>query len=268
MTGSYKTEWNVVNDGNVGVNVLCAFQGKLREVREGALAAFADLLPFGGTGRAEFRECDGWVVCRLTELGPSTVMTTGGLEDEELVEAAMRLAATTRTPSFDELARALPDGAIGERRFVYVGPFENGCLSWPHLQEVQLDWLGAVVIPRIEELNRQRVLAALPPAPAYDPAAILPHVYVIENQAEAKQGTCFHLAGVGLITCAHVLGDQNVLLSSVDGGADREHRLEVLHKDERLDLALLRAPSLVLGSGLARGRSDHAYPVDDGDPNG
>lgn len=78
-----------------------------------------------------------------------------------------------------------------------------------------------------------------------------------EGEAELNQGTCFHLSGVGLVTCAHVLplNDEETYIFSKDQFWNKfpvkcvwKHSLE-----DGYDLAIIEAEGLELREGLTRG---------------
>jgi S1-C subfamily serine protease len=248
--------WRVGKLGEETVNFGLAFLGLLRRWERGPLAAFADLLPFRHTFAAHSHQGDGWVAVVVREQPSSAVMLTGLLQDAPLLAAVERAHAAHPVPSFADLVNFVPADAMSFRAFTYVGPCRDGLMSWQHVGSVAEDWLKQLVLPRIEELNRTRVLAALPEAPSYDVPAVLRDVYVLENTAQAKQGTCFHLRDVGLVTCAHVLGTENVVLSSTHRRPEDVFAARVVLRDDRVDLAILEAPGLPLGPGLSRGSAD------------
>ena len=95
----------------------------------------------------------------------------------------------------------------------------------------------------------------------YDTEAILAEVYVLESEAEAIQGTCFNLAGVGLVTCAHVLRPGLYAFSPSD--VARRYPVEVLSSNPAVDIAIVQAPELELGEGLPKGSADDAQQMDE-----
>src|ERR1700730_6898208 len=54
------------------------------------------------------------------------------------------------------------------------------------------------------------------------------------------QGTAFFLAGVGLITCAHVLRPETYAIRPRE--SHKSYSISILAKDEQLDLAILAVP--------------------------
>ena len=64
------------------------------------------------------------------------------------------------------------------------------------------------------------------------------------------QGTAFHLAGLGLITCDHVLGTSNVLYRP---GSIERHAARVMLRNPTIDLAVLHLEGQALGSSVRPG---------------
>jgi len=62
-------------------------------------------------------------------------------------------------------------------------------------------------------------------------------VFIIESNDKA-QGTGFLLEGVGIVTCAHVVGTENVAIHISDPATNIP--LNLLHKNDDIDLAILR----------------------------
>jgi S1-C subfamily serine protease len=94
----------------------------------------------------------------------------------------------------------------------------------------------------------------------YDTAAILREVYVLESESACSQGTCFNLAGVGLVTCAHVLRPDLQLLDPRD--VTKRYPVEVVSKNDTIDLGVVSAPGLELGEGLTVGSADGLEQMD------
>lgn len=93
-----------------------------------------------------------------------------------------------------------------------------------------------------------------------DIQAILAEVFVLESETAMKQGTCFNLAGVGLVTCEHVLGpDLTVFHPS---NITKRHQVEVISSNPTADLAKICAPGLQLGVGLPLGSADALAEMD------
>jgi S1-C subfamily serine protease len=83
-----------------------------------------------------------------------------------------------------------------------------GTVSWTLLRHLITEWLNRSVVPEVLRTNEARVLRALPSAPSFDFSAISASLVVLEDEGgTTSQGTGFFLAGVGLVSCAHVLCD-------------------------------------------------------------
>lgn len=62
-------------------------------------------------------------------------------------------------------------------------------------------------------------------------------LWVIEDDEDATQGTAFALGGVGLITCAHVLGKKPVVFQA--SNIDEKYPAKILSRNDDIDLAIL-----------------------------
>jgi hypothetical protein len=63
-------------------------------------------------------------------------------------------------------------------------------------------------------------------------------LWVLECEQVFRQGTAFRLAGVGLVTCCHVLGPQTKAFKAAN--FLKKYPVEVIARSEDLDLAVLR----------------------------
>lgn len=87
-------------------------------------------------------------------------------------------------------------------------------------------------------------------------------LWVIEcAENTCGQGTAFHLWGVGLVTCDHVVCDHLVAFSP--GRLTTRHRVEVVARHEAIDLAILRLSGVALGDGGLRQGVSAALAVGD-----
>lgn len=71
-----------------------------------------------------------------------------------------------------------------------------------------VDWLNAVVMTRILEMNKKRVTDAIPTPPTFDIGKLIENVFVVESEFGAIQGTAFHLKHHGIITCNHCIRNE------------------------------------------------------------
>ncbi len=94
----------------------------------------------------------------------------------------------------------------------------------------------------------------------YDAQAILSEVFVLESDEAMLQGTCFNLAGIGLVTCEHVL--QPGLLLFHPSNLTRTFPIEVTSSNPTLDIAKIVVPGLQLGKGLPIGSADAIEVMD------
>jgi S1-C subfamily serine protease len=64
-------------------------------------------------------------------------------------------------------------------------------------------------------------------------------VYVVESPSQGTQGSAFFLAGVGFVTCWHVIEEDSVIFHNAD--VSKTSRMTVLKVDRNLDLAVFAA---------------------------
>jgi len=87
-------------------------------------------------------------------------------------------------------------------------------------------------------------------------------LWVLECEESVSQGSAFYLEGVGLVTCAHVLGPKTKAFRH--DNITVTYELEVVATNETIDLAILRfkTPPARL-STLKRGKSDLVEHLDE-----
>ncbi len=105
---------------------------------------------------------------------------------------------------------------------------------------------------------------------AYDESPVEQHadsvvaraLWVVECGAHScRQGTAFHVGGVGLVTCEHVLCEH--LVAFRPESPSRRYRVEVVVQNAAFDLAVVRVPDLELGAtGLRLGVSHALHEGD------
>lgn len=158
-----------------------------------------------------------------------------------------------------EIMRMLGDGWFGFDRFTYFGPIEGRRVSWPDVQVQVIEWLIAFVIPKVEDLNRQRVVRAIPQPPMFDLAKIFSALWILEADSDCTQGTAFALEGVGLVTCDHALRADTTAFRYDQVG--KHFPVNVLKRNATLDLAVLSFTGAEKGM-LQRGQADQLRQMD------
>lgn len=89
-------------------------------------------------------------------------------------------------------------------------------------------------------------------AVVYDTEKILNQVFILEGAM--TQGTCFNLAGIGLVTCAHVLASDIQIFGRMN--IAKKAPAKIISQNETIDIARIDAPGLELGEGLPLGSAD------------
>lgn len=78
------------------------------------------------------------------------------------------------------------------------------------------------------------------PAPEKDIVQLANECTWVLEAENVSQGTGFMLKGVGIVTCAHVLAPQMKAYRSTPNEIGKQHYIEVVHKDEQHDLAVVK----------------------------
>ncbi|GGC42401.1 hypothetical protein GCM10011386_38270 [Parapedobacter defluvii] len=183
----------------------------------------------------------------------SGTVNVGKVDDDDMVTKARQLVDKIAYPDIPQIVEALGSDSYLFDKFTYVSRFTNNSLSFHHIQDVILDYLRRYVHPEMWRRNQSRVLAAIPTPPNYDIQKILNNIYVIESMS-GIQGTCFHLANYGLVTCEHTVVDDSYVFKADD--LKNKYPVKIFKKNEVIDLAIIQADGLALEDGLQIGDSD------------
>lgn len=108
-------------------------------------------------------------------------------------------------------------------------------------------------MPEILRRNQSRVLRVLPSPPQFDLNIINQSLWVLECEETIRQGTGFMLAGIGLVTCQHVLGTATHAIHPAS--SYQRFSVRVLAQNSVVDLAILSIDTSV-GLELTRGSAD------------
>lgn len=94
----------------------------------------------------------------------------------------------------------------------------------------------------------------IPTPPIYNIQKVLDNIYIIESAAEAKQGTAFHMKGVGLISYHHSIAPDSMVFKASDIG--KKYPTTILKSHPVIDLAIFNSNELPLNEGLDMGDLD------------
>jgi len=120
--------------------------------------------------------------------------------------------------------------------------------------------LNDFVVPEVLKRNMARTIRAIPELPQIDRAKILQSLWVLECEERMMQGTAFHLQGIGLITCDHVLGTQTHAFKP-QSYLDR-YPVKIIARNSDIDLAILRIEA-PLDDGLNLTSADDVQQLDE-----
>ena len=212
-----------------------------------------ELFPFQHSSALEKYADKEWICVRLRSKQRG-IDACEQLKDESMVDSATKLAEEELLPRYEKIKHHFGEAHFTNESFVYFGKCVNYQFDRDHLSGFLVDWINDKIILEILELNKRRVLEAIPITPRYAIQQIIDNLYVLESEQESRQGTCFHLQNIGLITCEHVLAEDLKVFSHHNFNARFDVKL--IASDATIDIAILLAPDLRLGEGLKIGSSD------------
>jgi hypothetical protein len=225
----------------------------------------ADLLPFRNGWRASGHAADGRITVRvMTCPGLATpLIKQFNVEELELfgsgLTKAIEAAADQQRIPFDAVATMLGENWYSVDNFTYAGTWGDLGECGEELMGKLRAWLDKYVIGHVMELNRRRVLRAIPSAISLDLPAITGALWILESEGECVQGTAFALRDVGLVTCEHVLA-RDLVAFRAEPNAPR-FPVTVVASSSDLDLAILSIDA-EFGVSLARGSGDRLAQLD------
>ncbi len=120
-------------------------------------------------------------------------------------------------------------------------------------------------------LNNLDLLKHTSYQPTFDVDAVFNHVFILESESGALQGTAFHLQSIGIITCDHCVRDLDsgeLLQDIMLWRANKIHikiRAKILKTHSAIDLCILELADEdkeFLQEGLAGGNSDEVKRLD------
>ena len=178
--------------------------------------------------------------------------------DDEL--NSLQIAIADKSIEYlDRLKYVIDNPHVSEKRFCYVGPYNDGKLCWPDIHDRAIDWFETMVLPYVIEGNRTRILRAIPPPPIFNPTELSEATWVLECDKTSKQGTAFFLNGIGLVTCEHVVGAETYAFRHDD--INSRFKVRVVRKNATIDLAVLQI-DYENQRGLEMGTADSLQNMD------
>jgi hypothetical protein len=251
-----KLEWKLSDQPLVDIGF--GFAHTVAKLIHEQISDLADMFPLKNSWELHGYLGDGWLAVRISDRHRSGVPVVGKMQDTELEELTATLLPFMPR-NHQELFRLLGPTWFAFDRFTYVGPYSTPFACWPDAEAHLVDWLNTLVIPEVLRRNQARVLRAIPPAPQFNLERIRHALWVLECEESMKQGTAFHLSGVGLVTCEHVMGPATHAFRADDFSRKYPITTQTIHRV--IDLAILdvHAP---LGEGLPMGSADNLKEMD------
>jgi hypothetical protein len=251
----------------MAIEIALAIEQEASVALRHVLPDLADITAIGARIRCNAHFDDaGWFAIRVV-FDRRQAISSGPTMEASDVEFVKQKIGGVLPNNLDQVSLLLGCDWVAPDRFTYVGPFEDRRVSWPHLAGFLVSWLTAHVVPNALEINRQRVLRAVPSPPAYNLAAIYEAIWVLECESNSSQGSAFFLEGVGLVTCDHCLGPETMAFRFDDPG--RKFAIKVMKRHAIIDLAVLGIETtsgrLAKGNPSSMNAMDHLLVV--GHPN-
>jgi hypothetical protein len=212
----------------------------------------ADMFPLKSNWKVNGHIDDDWIAIRVIDRPGSGVPSIGSLKGEELEELKSKILPFSLRNQ-NELYRLLGATWLAFERFTYVGPYSDSYVSWPHMSDHIIAWLNNIVVPEVLKRNETRIMRAIPSPPQFNIEKIAKSLFVLECDDTSWQGSAFSLAGIGLITCAHVLGPKTRAFRAED--YNHKYPVEVLASNDDIDIAILKI-DLDQDVSLERGSTD------------
>jgi len=231
----HKLEWKLSNKpfANIGFAIADIVFKAIHD----QMPELADMFPLISNWQITGLIDNGCIAIRIIDMPGFGVPSTGVLKGEELEELKSKILPFSLRNN-NELHHLLGSTWLAFDRFTYVGPCLDSYMSWPHLSDHIFDWLNNIVIPKVLRRNEARIMRAIPSPPQFNVENIAKALFVLECNDMSWQGTAFSLAGVGLITCAHVLGKKTRIFKAED--YNNKYPIEVLAKNDDIDIAILK----------------------------
>lgn len=252
----YKLDWDLLN--LPGATFACGVRDFVTRWSKTNIPYLIELLPFRHSVHCYCYIEEPFIMVKCVDrLGEKVFIDD--IKDIELVNAGKHIFERTPFPTFEDMVNHLPKECFNNETFTYIGSYVNQHASWGHLIWMLYHWLQIYSIPHIENLNRIRVIQALPESPKYNLQQVLNNIFVLESESAMIQGTCFNLEGVGLVTCEHVLADDLYLFRPND--INTKYPVRIIASNSTIDIAIIEADGLEVGKGLIRGSSDNVIQM-------
>ena len=186
-----------------------------------------------------------------------------GPRSQEMSDDAVALLKKVPHPDrfldFHELHSILGVAGFSKKRFTYIGPRENGKLSWPHISKVLVEWINNCLAPDVFSQNEARIRRVISVSPNYDVNKIMSSLWILECEEEAIQGTAFEISGLGLVTCNHVLGMATKAFKP--SKFTEKYDIEIVKFNQAIDLAIIQIDHPMLNA-LEHGSAENINQLD------
>jgi S1-C subfamily serine protease len=141
---------------------------------------------------------------------------------------------------------------FSREKFVFIVTLTGGGFDWDTACKFIVDWINDAAVAHALHLNQQRISRAIPTPQQYSQQLIFQALWVLECEESGSQGSAFWLAGVGLITCEHVVSGTAELLAFHPTAPRNRFKARVAKANKAVDLAILQLVDADVKSSLPR----------------
>ncbi|MDB5049131.1 MAG: serine protease [Fibrobacteres bacterium] len=256
---TFENTWEIKGD-SPAVDFAFAVTKEIADMARKQLPEFAEMFPFRRQWEANATFSNGCTAILLRETTGNGVPSIGEIKETDLLNKIQEFSRGKEHPSFEEIYSFFGSYYFNFDQFLYIGKYDNSKLSWRHILTVLVEWINRIVVPVVLKNNEKRVLSAIPIPPQFEVGKLTPNVFVLESEKHSRQGTCFHLAGIGLVTCEHAFCEEMSVFRS--SSINNKVKTHLVKSNATIDLAILKADGFELGTGLEIGSSDNLKIMD------
>lgn len=199
-------QWELKADPMATVGFAIAHE--VTEIARGKFPDIAELFPFRQCFDMAGTVSEDQVTFVIRDKPGSNVPTINDKMSAGEVQRIRKAYSQHPLDQFPAIHQALAPDLMAPDCFAYSGPFRAPYASWQDIRRALVLWLKHFPVPTALALNIKRIQRAIPQPPQFNLDRIQREAWVLECEESIRQGTAFHLNGVELVTCQHVLGQK------------------------------------------------------------
>ena len=207
----------------------------------------SQLLPFTNGWEIKVYSDDNWIItCMFDDQGRSDNHLSQFLKcDVEPLIKKLTPYISMNPTSFISSSNVDWHQDIGavwydDDRFTYIRSIQSPPemkTMWDDVVQQLSFYLDLFLLPKLFKKQREIFNQLLPKPASYNLNEITPALWVLECDEECSQGTAFMLEGVGLISCAHVIGSETKAFRA--DNISEKYPIKIIAKNDTIDLAIL-----------------------------